>query len=160
VNDVGLDHQVLVDELGRVAVVGVNAADFGGGQVNLVGAFLGKEGIDGRLIGEVEFGVAAGEDLGRGARVAGGRAARWRIAQLPHDGRTDHAAMAGDVDPGFRHAGDPSFVMVEGLEAGELDQGVAPGRAVVGQDHFLDQLVQAGGRRPAEFFARLARVTE
>jgi hypothetical protein len=51
---------------------------------------------------------------------------RLRIAQLPDDGRTDHAAMAGDVDPGFRHAGRHSFVVVEGLEAGELDQGVAP----------------------------------
>jgi len=29
VDDVGLDHQVLVDELGRVGVVGVDAADPG-----------------------------------------------------------------------------------------------------------------------------------
>ena len=52
-NDVGLDHQVLVDELGRVGVVGVDAADFGGSQVHLGGLFLGKESLHGGLVGEV-----------------------------------------------------------------------------------------------------------
>lgn len=53
VNHVGLHHQVLVDELGRVGVVGVDAAYFGGGHVNLGGLFLGKEGLHGGLVGEV-----------------------------------------------------------------------------------------------------------
>jgi hypothetical protein len=47
VDDVGLDHQVLVDELGRVGVVGVDAADLGRGQIHLVGPLVaGKERID------------------------------------------------------------------------------------------------------------------
>ena len=32
VNDVGLDSEIVVDEFGRIGVVGMNAADFGGGK--------------------------------------------------------------------------------------------------------------------------------
>jgi hypothetical protein len=41
VDEVGLDHQILMDEVGRVAIVGVDAADPGGGQIDLVDALAG-----------------------------------------------------------------------------------------------------------------------
>lgn len=58
VEEVGLDQQVLVDEVGRVAVVGEDAAHPGGGQVDLVDGLTGEEVIDHRLVEEVQFGVA------------------------------------------------------------------------------------------------------
>ena len=91
VDHVGLHHQVVVDEVGRVDVVGVDAADAGGSQVDLVGALGGKEGAHGGLVGQVQLGVGAGEN------VAGRLALREQGA---HDGRADHAAVAGDVDAG------------------------------------------------------------
>ena len=51
-------------------------------------------------------------------------------------------------------------MVFECFEAGQFDQCVAPGRALVGENHFLDELVQAGLWRPAEFFARFAGVAE
>ena len=61
-NHVGLDHQVLVDEVGRVGVVGVDTAYLGGGQVDLVWAFGFEEGSDGGLVGQVKLGVGTGDD--------------------------------------------------------------------------------------------------
>ena len=48
----------LRDEVGRVAVVGEDAAHPGGGQVDLVDGLTGEEVIDHRLVEEVQFGVA------------------------------------------------------------------------------------------------------
>ena len=42
VQDVGLDHQVVVNELRRVGVVGPDAPHPGRGQKDIVGLFLGK----------------------------------------------------------------------------------------------------------------------
>lgn len=86
---VGLNHQVLVDEVGWVGVVGVDAAHQGGGQVHLIWPFQVEKPLHGGLIGQVKLSVGSGDDLG------------WRCAlgqQVPHDGGTHHAAVAGDVD--------------------------------------------------------------
>jgi hypothetical protein len=45
-----------------VGVVGVDAADLGGGQEDVVRLFGREEGFHGGLAGEVEFGVGAGDD--------------------------------------------------------------------------------------------------
>jgi hypothetical protein len=89
VKDVGFDQEVLVEEFGWVGVVGVDAADLGGGQVDLGRALFGEEGLDGGLVGQVQFGVGAGDEMG----VAG-------AFEGAHQGRADHAAMAGDVNAG------------------------------------------------------------
>ena len=65
----------------------MDAADLGRGEVDLGGLGLIEEGIDSVLVGEVQLGVRACEDVG----VSG-------LRQLSNDGRTDHAAVAGDVD--------------------------------------------------------------
>ena len=87
VDDVGLDHQVLVDELGRIGVVGMDAADLGCRQIDLVDAMGGEEGVDGMLVGEIERVATGSEEVGAAQRL-----------QPAHDGRADHAAMAGDED--------------------------------------------------------------
>ena len=160
VDDVGFDHQVLVDEFGRIGVVGVDAADLGGGQVDLVGPLFGKEGVDCLLVGEVELGVSTSDDLWRGGLHIACQAALAITDELPDDGRTNHSTVAGDVDSGFSHDRQHSFVVIEGLETSHLDQRIAPGRAVIGENHFLDQLLQAGLRRPAELLTCFARVAE
>ena len=88
VDDIGLDHQIDVDELGRIGVVGMDAADLGGGQDHMVDFLMAEKIPHRRLTGEIEFGMAAGDDLPAA-----------EVLQLPDDGRTDHAAMSGDIDP-------------------------------------------------------------
>ena len=89
VDDISLHHQVLIYEFGWVDVVGMNAAHFGGGQVNLVGLFFSKERVDGGLVCQVQLDMGAGDD-------AFGRLALG--SQLAHDGRAHHAPVASDVD--------------------------------------------------------------
>ena len=96
-NDIGLHHQIVVNEIGRIGVVGVDAADPGRGEIHLIRPFIGKERLDIRLPGQVQFGMGPGEN------PLGGMT---RIQQLPDDGRADHAAMAGHVNFGcFLHRG-------------------------------------------------------
>jgi hypothetical protein len=86
-DEVVLDREVDGDEVSRIGVVGEDAADFGGSKEHVVGFFCGEEGFDRGLAGEVELSMGAGEDV----CVSGG-------SQTAGDGRTDQAAMAGDVD--------------------------------------------------------------
>ena len=92
IDDVSLHHQVLIDEFGRVDVVGVDAAHLGSGQVDLVRLFFGKECVDGGLIRQVQFRVDTGDDAFRRVPLD---------QQLTHDGRAHHATVASDVDFGM-----------------------------------------------------------
>lgn len=89
VDDIGLDLEVDRDEFGRVGVVGVDAADLGGGEDDVAGAVAGEEVVDGGLAGEVEVGVGAEEEV---VEAEG--------AELVDDGGADEAAVAGDEDRG------------------------------------------------------------
>jgi hypothetical protein len=82
---VGLDHQVLVDEVCRKAVVGLDAPYLGGGEYDQIGPLFGEKGPHRRLVHQIEFRVGAGDQVA----VATG-------PQGPADGRPDHAAMAGE----------------------------------------------------------------
>jgi hypothetical protein len=50
-DDIGFHHQVLINELCWVGIVGVYPAHLRRGQINLVWLFLGDEGLHCRLIG-------------------------------------------------------------------------------------------------------------
>ena len=76
VDQVGLDHQVLVQEVGAVLVVGLDAADLGRGDEDVVGPLLGQEGVHGALVQQVELGMRAQSAGWRSRRPAAG--ARWR----------------------------------------------------------------------------------
>ena len=91
VDQVRLDHQVLVDEVGAVDVVGLDATHPRGGDEDVVRLLLGQEGLHRALVQQVQLGAAAGEDV----RVAAG-------LQSAHQGAADHAAMAGDEDARIR----------------------------------------------------------
>ncbi len=89
IDDVGFNHQIVVNELGGVGVVGVYSAHLGSGQVDLI-RFLGMEkSADGLLVREVEFGVSAGEEVGL-----------TLLLQGANNGRTHHAPMSGNINFG------------------------------------------------------------
>ena len=92
VDHVRLDHQVLVEELGGIGVVGVDAPHLRRGQDHHVGLRLGEEGAHRALVGQVQLRAAAGEDL---------RLGEPHRAQAAMDRRAHHAAMAGEEDAGL-----------------------------------------------------------
>jgi len=88
VDDVGLDHQVGVDELGRIGAVGMDTADPGGGQHHVIDGLAAEELPHVGLTGEIELGMGPGNDMRTSA-----------LLQPADDRRPDHAAVAGDMDP-------------------------------------------------------------
>ena len=63
VDYVALDHQVLVDELGGIFVVGVDAPNLGRSQVDLIDLLLLEELRNRLLVGEIELTVGASDVL-------------------------------------------------------------------------------------------------
>ena len=83
---VGLDRQVVVEEVRGPRVVGQNPAHRGRGQDDPVGPRLGDPILGFRLAAQIDDLPAAGQNLA----VLG--------PQAPDDGGADHAAVSGDPD--------------------------------------------------------------
>jgi hypothetical protein len=92
VDQIGFDHQVRIDELGRIAVVGVDTADLCRRHIDLLRLFLGEEGSDLGLVRQVEFGMSSGDEVG----VA-------FFDQAPHDRAAYHAAVSRHENPLLKH---------------------------------------------------------
>lgn len=56
-DDVCLDLEIDCDEIGGVSGVSVDAADFSGGEDDVLRFCGGEEGVDGGLVGEIEIGM-------------------------------------------------------------------------------------------------------
>ena len=96
VDDIGLDHQVFINELGRISIVGMYTADSGGSEINLIWLFCREKGVDRSLAGKVEFSMSSGDDVSSPLTL-----------KSSHDSGTDHATVASDVDLGlFFHVHD------------------------------------------------------
>jgi hypothetical protein len=63
-DDVLLDGEVLVDEVGAVLQVGHDAAHMGSRQHDVLGPFLVKEAPDGHGIHQVQFLMRAADEVG------------------------------------------------------------------------------------------------
>lgn len=63
VNDIGLDGEIVVEKVRRIALVGPDPTHFCCGQEHVFGTLFGKEGLHGGLIGEIKFGMPAGDDV-------------------------------------------------------------------------------------------------
>jgi hypothetical protein len=87
VNHVGLDHQVVADEFGRIAVVGDDAAYLGCGEEHVLGLLGREEGIGRGGVRQIQFGMRAPDEV----RVA----LRFEVSD---DGRADQTAMACYID--------------------------------------------------------------
>src|SRR5437016_11494024 len=89
--DVGLDPQVLEDEVGGVALVRDDAADLRRGEEHDFRALALEELAHRALIDEVELCVRAGDEVAVAPRL-----------QPSHECRAGEAAMAGDIDARVR----------------------------------------------------------
>lgn len=87
-HDIRLDHQVLVNELCGIGIVGVYTPHHGCGQIDVGWSFILEKRTHIRLAGQIEFGVGACNDLDT-----------TLLLKHTHDGRTDHAAVAGHINP-------------------------------------------------------------
>ena len=90
---VGLEVEVLQQEIGRASAVGLNATDGGGRQYNHIGLVGMHPGADGQTIEKIQLLSAGGEQ----------RAATCWIAippprQRAADGTASHAAGTGNED--------------------------------------------------------------
>ena len=74
VDDVGFDHQILVDEIGAVGVVGVDAADLARGEKHVFRLLTIKKLVDRTLIGKVKL-LMSSEDQGLRTVTTGKQAA-------------------------------------------------------------------------------------
>ena len=52
------------------------------------------------------------------------------------------------------------FAVLECVETGQLDHGIASRQSIIRLNHLFDQFLEAALRYPAEFFARLAGVAK
>lgn len=64
IDDVGLDLEVDGDEIGRISIVGVDAANFGSSKDDIIRLLGGEEGVDIGLTSEIELGVRAKQKIG------------------------------------------------------------------------------------------------
>ena len=81
------DRQIFVEELRWVGLVGMDAAHACGGHNNNFGFFLFVEIANRDGITEVEFLAAAQHEI-----------LKSPCPKSPDNGRSDHAAVSGDVD--------------------------------------------------------------
>ena len=88
-DDIHLEDDVLVHEVGGGGVVGDNASYLGGGEENVFRFLGGKESLDVGLTGEVELRVRTRYDVMVALAI-----------EFADDGRTYHATVTGDVDFG------------------------------------------------------------
>ena len=87
VDDVGLYGQVVPNELGRVNVVGQDAADFGGGQKHIGRLRFFKKLSCSVLACQVQLAMGSQQQVGVARRL-----------QVANDGRANQATVACDVD--------------------------------------------------------------
>ena len=85
-DNVLLDLQVLIDEIGAITAVGHDAAYVSGSQHDAVGPLVVEEAAHGDGVEQVELAVRAPHEAGVTLRK-----------QVAPNGRTDQSAMAGDI---------------------------------------------------------------
>ena len=54
VNDIGLNCQIVIDEIRRIGIIGINATDLGSGKYDCFGAVLLQPHLDGKLIPQID----------------------------------------------------------------------------------------------------------
>jgi hypothetical protein len=95
-DNVGLHHQVLVDEFSRVGVIGMDTTYLGGSEIDLFGHLIRKKFIHSALISQVKLVMGPGDDV----------LCIYTLSQQgTHNGTTNHATVTRHKNPGiaFRH---------------------------------------------------------
>src|SRR5436853_6009793 len=86
-DDIQGDCKIIDNEIGRVAVIGVNTTDEPGSEEDCIGPHLREPGFGRALISQIEHAPLSHQDL---AALA---------CKSTDDCRSDHAAVAGNIDP-------------------------------------------------------------
>ena len=86
-NDVGGDHEIVVDKLGAIGIIGENAADFGSGNNNHLGPFLSEKSFAVLLPAQIQL-----------LQVTGDNAAATACLKQPVEGGTDQTSMSSEID--------------------------------------------------------------
>ncbi len=86
VNDIGLDNQVIVDELRRVCIVGPNTAYLCGGKKNILGLFLFKKTLHICLAFQIKLSVGTSNEVGVPLSL-----------QFPVQRRTNQPSVTSDI---------------------------------------------------------------
>jgi hypothetical protein len=63
VHDIGLDHQVLIDEFSRIGVIGMDTASLSGSEEDVFRFFLGEEIRHCLLVDEIQLGMGPGDEV-------------------------------------------------------------------------------------------------
>src|SRR5690606_31163708 len=82
-NNIGLNHQILVDEICRIGIVCMNTPHLGGSQIHLINLVRLKEILDCSLISYIHFLTSSREDISIPEPF-----------QAAHNCRPDHTPMA------------------------------------------------------------------
>ena len=87
---VALDHQIFINEFGRVAVIGNNSTNFGSRQNNHIRPLFLHKSLHGRLIFQIKLAAGAGYQFNLITAL-----------QLTQDRAPHHAAMSGYINAHF-----------------------------------------------------------
>eukprot|EP01136_Pigoraptor_vietnamica_P011332 Opistho-1_new@50086 len=103
VDEIGLDQEVLVQEVGAGPIVGGDAADLGRSHHAVLGSVFCEERVDGSLVEQVQLFARGRQDAGVSRRL-----------QSAHERGPHHAAVAGNEDAGAL-VHEPAAVRVSGV---------------------------------------------
>ena len=130
---IGLNHQIFINELAPVGIIGKNSPNFRRGKKNVLGLFDGKKVGHRPLIDKIQFTMAAGDDI-----------CVTQSRESSDNGRAHQAAMAGHIDFGISLHG--LLVKSVSVEAVPLDQFIPLSRDQIFADHLADQLIKGDTR--------------
>ena len=148
VDKVGLDHEVVVEKLGRVMVVGPDAADLGGSDDDIIGTVVTIELVHRLLIAQVQLLAGPKNQIVKASAV-----------EFTDDGGANQATVTGDVY--FRLPPHVFlFMMVIDTVSPASAQFVALGQFQVFGHHFPHQLGERHLWRPSQLFPRLGGVPQ
>ncbi len=91
VDDRGVDHQIVVEELGRIRVVGMDAADLSGRQDDLLGPVVGHPLLDLALVAKVDLVTGCGQNV-----------VETTLVQTAKERRPHQSTVPSDEDLGIR----------------------------------------------------------
>ena len=87
INNIAFNHQVAINEICRVGVIGMNTTHFCSSQINFINVFRLKEVLNICLPSQIKFGMGTCNKFDIGP-----------LLKFSCDSRTDHATMPCDID--------------------------------------------------------------
>ena len=142
-DQIRLDHQIVVEKFGGVIAVRKDAANLGCGDNHCIGAIGGKPGAHGQLFAQIGGPVGC-QDVAAFA------------CQPPHNGRADHAlvtchihALAGKI---VSHQSAPALI--------STGNGFGLHQFKISEHHLTGKIARSGIMLPAELFVRFGGIAQ